>query len=400
MPRVGASKIIPWLLVGVLVLIAYGSLYPFNLKDDAIRGGVLHALGQLSWARADRSDRISNVLLYLPLGFCLFLWLGARLRRLPALVVATLLGSAYSLSIEVAQVYISMRVPSLTDLSLNALGSGLGAIGGLVWRIGALWMHLPQRMDKPQRDFSAVLLLALWIVWRFAPFIPHADLGKLKAALRPLFDPELNAALIFAYLTCWLVVSQALGAIVSRARLLEALLVLIAVVLAGQLLLAEQAFVPSELAALILLLPLLVLTDRLSHTPRKALLGCAVLLVFLGYRLDPLVFDAAPQAFDFWPFQVWLEQDAIVVARSIDWNLVFGEIFMFALVSWTLLYCGASIKLAAGSMLALALITEVAQLWLAGRTASATDPALALLVAMAFWYTERRDGLPAAQRSY
>src|SRR5687767_10293861 len=162
MPRASGSKIIPWLLFGVVALIAYGSLYPFNFKPDAVKGGVFAALGELSWARAGRGDRISNVLLYVPFGFCLFLWLNTRCRRIPALLLATLIGASFSLAIEVAQVYVSARVPSLTDLSLNALGTAIGAMGGMAWRIGTLWMHLPQRAERPSRDSTAWLLIALW----------------------------------------------------------------------------------------------------------------------------------------------------------------------------------------------------------------------------------------------
>ncbi len=73
---------IPWLTAAVIALIAYGSLYPFNFKPDA-QSGLVAALSQLSWARAGRGDRISNVLLYLPLGFCLYLWLNERLLVAP-----------------------------------------------------------------------------------------------------------------------------------------------------------------------------------------------------------------------------------------------------------------------------------------------------------------------------
>ncbi|HSN70604.1 MAG TPA: hypothetical protein VLT59_03810, partial [Steroidobacteraceae bacterium] len=65
----------PWLLVAVVALIVYGSLYPFNFKPDAIEGGILQALGALSWARAGWGDRVSNLFLYLPFGFCAFLLL-------------------------------------------------------------------------------------------------------------------------------------------------------------------------------------------------------------------------------------------------------------------------------------------------------------------------------------
>jgi VanZ family protein len=390
MPRSPGSKIIPWLLIGVIALIAYGSLYPFNFKPDAVRGGVFQALGELSWARAGRGDRISNVLLYLPLGFCLCLFLNTYLRRVPALIVATLIGSALSLGIEVAQVYVSVRVPSLTDLSLNALGSAIGAMGGLAWRIGALWMRLPQRVEKPTRDSTAGLLIALWVLWRFAPFVPHFDLGKLKAALRPLFNPQLDAALVFAYLTCWIVVSQALASIVSRARLLEALLALMAVVLVGRLLVADQAFVPSELVALVLLLPLLVVTDRLTPGPRKALLLGSILIVFLGYRLAPFQLDATAGPFDFWPFLVWFDAGILAAVREIEWSFLFGQVFLFGAVLWVIKYCGAPIDVAAGGMLALAFGTELLQLWMPAHTGSLTDLVLAIAVALGFRYADRR----------
>lgn len=390
MPRASGSKIVPFLLIGVLALIAYGSLYPFNFKDDAIKLGVVAAFGELSWARAGRGDRISNVLLYLPLGFCLFLWLNTRWRRVGSLVLATLIGATCSLIIEVAQVYVSARVPSLTDLSLNTLGTAIGAMGGVAWRIGTLWMHLPQRAERPTRDSTAGLLIALWVLWRFAPFVPHFDLGKLKAALRPLFDPELNPALIFAYLTGWIIVSQALASIVSRARLLETLLVLIAIVLAGRLLVADQAFVPSELVALVLLLPILVVTDRLTPGPRRTLLVLSVLVVFFVYRLAPYEFAASPSHFDLWPFLVWFDEGLAQTWHSIDWSIVFGQIFLYAAVLWCIRHAGASMMFAAIASVCLALLTEVLQLWLPAQSGSLTDVALAMAVAFAFHYTDAR----------
>jgi|JRYD01.1.fsa_nt_gb VanZ family protein len=391
MPRSHGTKFVPWLLVGVVALIAYGSLYPFNFKPDAIEGGLLKALGQLSWARAGRGDRISNVLLYFPLGFCLFLWLNARLRRVPAIVLGTLLGALLSLAIEVAQVYVSIRVPSLTDLSLNTLGTAVGAIGGLAWRIGTLWMHLPSRIEKPVRDPTAAIVIVLWVSWRFAPFVPHLDLGKLKAALRPLFDPQLDASLAFAFLTCWVVVTQALAALVSRARLLEALLVLIAVVLVGRLLVAEQVFVPSELIALVLLLPVVVAIDRLTPGPRNALLLVSILIVLVSFRLAPFEFAATATAFDFWPFLVWFNAGIVATVQATDWPFLFGQAFLFGAFLWAIKRCGTSVWFAGGVLLAFVVVTEIVQLWLPGHTGSLTDIVIAAAVASAFRYVDRRS---------
>src|SRR5262245_48707287 len=292
MSRLRFSPFIRWLLLGVIALIAYGSLYPFNFKPGILQGGVFHALGQLSWARAGRGDQISNVLLYLPLGFCLYLWLGARVRPRAAAGLAILLGSALSLAIEIAQVYVSVRVPSLADVALNALGTALGVIGGIAWRTLARLMHLPTRDEKPDRDACAALTIGLWLLWRCAPFIPHLDLAKLKAALRPLFSPHLNGWEILTYLIYWLVINQAVAALAVRTHRLESLLLVIAGVLLGRLIVANQAFVPSELVALVLLLPMVLLMHRLEPRPRQVLLIFAVGTIVVVDRLAPFNFSA------------------------------------------------------------------------------------------------------------
>jgi VanZ family protein len=382
------------LLVAVIVLIAYGSLYPFNFKPDAIDGGVVEALRQLSWARAGRSDRVSNVLLYLPLGFCLFLWLNLRLNRFVALLLATMLGTLVSLMIEVAQVYLSIRVPSLRDLALNGCGSALGAAGGLAWRTLGGLMHLPTRPEKSARDPGAALLIGLWMLWRFAPFVPQLDLARLKAALRPLISPQFDLVAVFIYLTCWLVVNQAIAALVSRPRRLEALLIVIAAVLIGRLVVANQAFVPAELLALLLLLPMVVIMHRLRPQPRRAGLILAVAAVLIIDGLAPFDFTPPGSGFDWWPFRGWLELGLPDAVQSMDWELVFGKLFLFGALLWVIRDWGASTRFALVVVVATATVIEVLQMWLPAQSASITDPLLALALGSLFrWlYLRMRPG--------
>jgi VanZ family protein len=365
---------IPWLTAAVIALVAYGSLYPFNFKADA-HDGLLSALAQLSWARAGRGDRISNVLLYLPLGFCLYLWLNTRFKRGRSVAMATLLGTLLSLVIEVAQVYLPSRVPSLTDLVLNSGGTLLGAIGGLGWVGLTHLMHMPSRAEKQSRDPGAALIVGLWLAWRFAPFVPQLDLGKLKAALRPLFDPTFDFVTVLIFLTCWLVVNQAVAALVSRPRRLETLLLLMAAVLIGRLVVASQAFVPAELLALLLLLPMVVLMHRLRPRPRRAALVLAVVALLVIEELAP--FDFTPQAarFDFWPFMGWI---------TIDWVQLFGKLFLYGALLWVVREWGASTDFAFGVMLTVAVAIETLQIWLPGEYASITDPLLALGIGVVF----------------
>lgn len=380
---------IPWLTAAVIALIAYGSLYPFNFKPDA-QSGLLAALSQLSWARAGRGDRISNVLLYLPLGFCLYLWLNDRLSRGASVTFATLLGSLLSLAIEVAQVYVSSRVPSLTDLALNAGGTLLGAVGGVGWAILSRLMHLPARAEKQTRDPGAALLVGLWLAWRFAPFVPQFDLGKLKAALRPLFNPTFDFVTVLIFLTCWLVVNQAVAALVSRPRRLETLLLLMAAVLIGRLLVASQTFVPAELLALLLLLPMVVLMHRLRPRPRRAAMVLAVVALLIIEELAPFDFSNQVARFDFWPFLAFVDSGWDLAA--VDWVQLFGKLFLYGALLWVIREWGASTDFAFGVMLTIASVIEVLQIWLPGEAASITDPLLALMIGLVFRSLYRRQG--------
>lgn len=378
---------IPWLTAAVIALIAYGSLYPFNLKPG-VESGLLEALSQLSWARAGRGDRISNVLLYLPLGFCLYLWFEGRFGRVPGVAFATLLGSLLSFVIEVAQVYVSSRVPSLTDLTLNAGGTLLGAVGGMGWTGLSHLMHLPTRAEKPTRDPGAALLIGLWLAWRFAPFVPQLDLGKLKAALRPLFDPTFDFVSVLVFLTCWLVVNQAVAALVSRPRRLETLLLLIAAVLIGRLLVASQTFVPAELLALLLLLPMVVLMHRLRPRPRRATLVLAVVALLIIQELAPFNFSRQGARFDFWPFLAFV--DGGWDLQTVDWVQLFGKLFLYGAMLWVVREWGASTDFAFGVMLTIATVIELLQIWLPGEHASITDPLLALVIGLVFRSLYRR----------
>jgi len=386
MPR--TRSLIPALLLAVIALIAYGSLYPFNFKPDAIDGGVLDALTRLSWARAGRGDHIANVLLYLPLGFCLYLWLDTHLRRYAAFVITVACGALLSFSIELAQVYISPRVPSLKDLALNTIGTLLGALGGLAWQGIAGLMHLPARTGRPSRDPGAALVLSAWMLFRLTPFLPQFDLAKLKTALQPLFAPRWDAPSVGIYLVCWLIVSRAVDGLVSRSRRLEVLLLVIAAVLVGRLLVANQTFVADELLALVLLLPVLVLMDRLAPAVQHAALLIGLAFVIVVEELAPFEFASTAAAFDFWPFKVWVEH-GWSAAMLIDWSSLFGRLFFFIALMWLLRQAGlaihATLVVAVGGALAL----EVFKLWLPDQGGSLTMPVLVLGIGLILRRFER-----------
>lgn len=367
----GRSKaLILVLLVAVVALIAYGSLYPFNFKRDAVPGGLLDALQQLSWARAGRGDRVSNILLYVPLGFCLFLLFNSG-RRWLAVLAAVVVGAMLSLAIEVAQAFISPRVPSLTDLSLNTLGTLAGTVAGSVWRTLSRLIHFPT-VGGNRGDRLAVSVILLWLAWRFFPFIPSVSLAKLKAALEPLFRPEFELGAVYVYLACWLVVGQAVFVLASRQGGTEALLVLIAGVLAGRLLVADQVFIPSELLALILLLPILVVLNRLSGGIRRGVLLAVLATAFAAERLAPFEFTPARGHFDWWPFLSWID-----AGMPIDAAGLLALLFFCAGLTWLLKDLGMALKTAGYTVTAYVSGLELLELWQPAGEATISAPVLA-----------------------
>jgi VanZ family protein len=385
----GASPFIFWLVAIVIGAIAYVSLYPFNPKAGSAQIGVLTAIRDLTFARAGREDRLSNVLLYIPLGFVLLLALETRLARLPAIVLSVLCAAVLSFSMEVSQTYVSERVPSLMDFALNTLGAAIGATGGIFWRTLTQFVRFPFGEDRARKDASASVVIFLWLAWRWAPFVPSIDLKKMRGAFRPLLSLELDVTSIVVYLICWLAVSQALYALVSQERALEALLVLIAAVLIGRVLVDVQAFVPAEIFALVALLPTLILLNRLHPGMRRAGLAVAVAGLLVFERLSPFDFSSQPHAFDLWPFLPWMQ-----AGFPIAWVALFRQLFLYSALLWLLKEAGLSLTVAAGALFAIVAITEVLQLWLPGHPASITDPAVAAILGLAFRQFHRRVGAP------
>ncbi len=393
MARSQSSGFVPWLLLGVIALICYGSLYPFNFNFDGSYPTLSAALNKLSWARAGRADRVRNVLLYVPLGFCLMLMLRNRLGFGLAALLSTLLGALLSLGVELAQVYLTIRVPSLMDITLNAAGTLLGAVGGVVWRSLSGLVYLPTNTRARPGDRSALVLLITWVLWRLANFQPAISLTRLKLALRPLLEWDLSLSLTLQFLVMWLVVAQAVLSYAHRQRSNEVLLAVIAIVLVGRLLFVTPAFIPSELLALVVLLPTLVLLHKFRSAPQSAVVLAAFVVLFLYERLTPFTFGSMEHNFDFWPFISWIHQ-----GMPIDADSLLRKLFVFGAMIWLLKDAGLPMQTALMAVVAVVLGIEVLHLWQPGHSSSITDPALAFIMGVLMRFAS--DERPAKRSAY
>lgn len=366
-------RIARWLSGGVVALILYGCLFPFELRSDTGSSGY-ETFARLRFLRPSRGDLVANLLLFLPLGLCLVLALPGSLRRSSRVMLSALAGTLLSLGIELAQVFYETRVSSLTDVVLNAIGSFAGALAGIIYlELGKSFSVPGMRHGRPEPVPLAILLL--WITYRLAPFVPTIDWQKYKDALKPVFSsPSLSLLEVMRYLAGWLVVSQALRRLWRTQYALPALLLLAAVVVCGRVVVVSKVLVLSELIALVLVPPAFALLNRSNNERRKAL---AVALLFLTVivieGLKPFELLDTAQSFSWVPFQSSLSD-----SLELNYMVFFEKCFLYLGLVWLLVSAGLSVgKASLLEAMVLALI-EVTQIWLPGRSAEITDPLLAL----------------------
>jgi len=106
------------ILAGVILLILYGSLFPWRFSR--VPAGPV-----LAWPRTLLTgDALLNFLIYLPVGACA--WYAFSERRRWRFILPTALAFALSLSVELTQVFIPSRASELSDLLMNTLGGACG----------------------------------------------------------------------------------------------------------------------------------------------------------------------------------------------------------------------------------------------------------------------------------
>src|SRR5258708_1272022 len=199
----------------MIAIILYGSLYPFEFRVPVEGPGPVDALLQ-TWAhRPGRGDFISNVLLYLPLGFFGVLAVRFAAPLLARLLLVTLLGAALSIAVELTQYYDVGRDTALPDVYSNVAGTELGAIGGALFGARFRWPLLREMSANP----VPTLLLAAWLGYRLFPYVPPIDLHKYWDSLKPLIlTPTLPPYDAFRYTAMWLAICAIGEAIVGQGR--------------------------------------------------------------------------------------------------------------------------------------------------------------------------------------
>ena len=163
-------------------LVVYGSLHPFSGWRDTGISPIAFLEG--GWPRYwTVFDLVTNVAVYLPLGFFLTLALKGLPWRFTALIIAVLLSGGVSFAMETVQTWLPSRVPSNVDLACNTLGGLLGAIWAQVVgpRVFARLVALEHRLIAPIPHAELGLtLLGLWLLVPLSPEILLFGAGDFR----------------------------------------------------------------------------------------------------------------------------------------------------------------------------------------------------------------------------
>jgi VanZ family protein len=394
-------SLLPILTLLYVALIVYGSLFPFE-GWDAPERAFLKFLSDPWPQDFSRSDLITNVLVYIPLGLLLAGWILRSLNGPSALILASVSGGLLSIAMEGLQAFFPGRVSSKLDVIANIGGAIVGAL--LAWLIsprtlpGAWIKGLRREWLLPGRLISISLVaLLLGVMTQLALVLPPQGPVRWNLSMPPLWDALFDSSQLdllavglyagrafglglFATLllrprkpTWWIYLMVIGGALLAR---LFGSMVFLKALPAGWQLPAEAT------TGLAVGIALLWLLSRLNATSRTALAGIAILGSYIAGALMPGSASGATEAnpFNWIPFHDQMDGLAglLDILAGIAPFLVLGCLINLA----TPLYRQPDVP-ATGTVLVIALVSglEWAQHFIPGRSPDITD----ILVVLGSW---------------
>jgi VanZ family protein len=371
-------RILRRVLILIVLLIVYGSLYPWHFTVPHLLANPLWILVHSWHALAPRyflRDIVVNVALYIPLGFAAHLVF--RQSRVPGLGIygPILLGLSLSTAVELAQLLEPARDTSSLDVITNVAGSFSGVLLGLLFE--AIASRRPggkfrMAIEWKIADRAALALAFCWVAWLIFPLFPALSIYSLMRRLAVFahsspFDPLMLVSTAAAWYAGGLLVS-ATGPRISRRWFLAALLAI-----PGQFFIADRQPVQSELIGATCGALLFALPQRTREPSRTD--AWAFLAVIVVRGLSPFHFATRDVSFEWIPFGATLGSEWQSAAA-----VLIEKIFYYGTAIWLLRAAGLKRALATIAVAAILAAIEILQTHLPGRTPEITDPILALVL--------------------
>ncbi len=385
-------KAIAWLLAFTVAFMAYASLYPFDFdlahfaaltREDWLRS--------LTWRPPPRTDAIANLIFYLPFGALLMYLTPRRWGAVRRTLCTAGGGAAVSLVMECAQQATLSRDCSITDVVLNTLSTAMAAVLMLGARGLGLQPSLPElRTRRP--DLIALLVVALWLIFHGAPFMPSSRFVLYFPNPLRALDWRGSSAAFAGFFGGYVLVGATLRGVLRPTSFWGVFAACAAVSLLARIGFRGQRLELNELAGLLLALPVIWQLTREAepHLYRRAALWVGPAFVFLA--LAPFNFSAASPNFDWWALP------RLTVRLGSGEPGLLETAFFYIGAVWLLSEARLPLRRITIAMGAGALFIEVAHAWEPGRSAQLAAPLLVLAGTALVWLRRRMSpkSLPAA----
>jgi VanZ family protein len=381
-PAGAKIEVLP-LLLAVILLIVYASLYPWHFVARQLNASplwiLLHSMDAGLSRRRLLSDVAVNICLYVPLGITAAHAFGKKMRHA---LVALALGTAVSASIEMLQLFTPGRTCSTYDLINNILGTGVGVGFASFLRSFRASAIVRQAFRRPW-DSAAVALLIVWLASLVFPFFPVTSLTALEAEFETLAHERAFHVVTFLFSTVtWCAAGRlfhAAGARSARACLAGCLLVI-----PLQFLVVYRAPGLSDIAGAVTgVLLFFILGNESSRwrTFAGVFLGVVVLRGTVPFHIGPAV-----------PFS-WLPFGSVLGGG--EWQFGFHVLLVkasfYGTALWLLYSAGMPPAVATALMTSILACLEALQTRLIGHVPEITDPLLAIaLGCLLLAFTRRR----------
>lgn len=354
-----------WLLVLCVVLVVHGSLYPWHLESGFSFSAAWSRLWSEAGLWSSLGDVVGNLVLFVPVGLLAeSAWPAAgRATRWRSLLI-WLACVLFAFALQVLQFWVPERSAAISDVIWNGIGTIIGQAG-----YGA-WVRNARRTDTGagRWPMPLVAMAVLWLALEWWPFLPTIDWQHMKDAVKPLLHtPRWNAmSLVEVALSVLVLAHLARG----RSGRFVLLLALVAAAAVGKLFLRGQTLGPGHVSGWVVGLTLAPALWRLGERGSGAAVCLLSLLWFSFDELRPFVWLDAPVGFGWLPFAASLRGSMVTNVLALCW-----QFFWLGAIIHTSHTVGLRPAMAVWLLALWALMLEVNQAWLPGRSADVT-PAL------------------------
>lgn len=350
----------------IALLIAYGSLYPFDITAPSPSAWKTFLY---DWSLfTSKGDVLGNIVLFIPFGFVGFWSISIRNAIYRYAMVLTL-AFVLAFSLQLAQIWLPSRSGVLSDVVWNMAGAVIGTIAAHleVRRAGV------GKLAIPSATLAPLGLLMLWLLAELSPLVPTLDLQKFKDALKPLmYGVNFSFPAIFAHAAGVFAAGSALATLVLKPT--KWLFGLIALVLAGKMIIVHLTLDVSLLTGFLVGCLAWLLVPASWGKERFVFAFWGLFAAWTIVALTP--FSPLPGgSFNGIPFAAMLKGSMEMNVRDVAQSL-----FIYTGLLWL---AQKMVSRISGIMVGLVLwacLIEFMQMTVLGRTADITEPILILSI--------------------